>query len=60
MRTLLLKWLLGKDVTIFIEEKGSGIYEVEVADSKNRKKLLVCEAKKITSIRYHLIEFRPF
>lgn len=57
MRSLIIRWLLGKNITVFVKEKGSGIYEIEVADSKNRKKLVVCEVQKLTTIRYRLVCF---
>lgn len=60
MRAKLIKWLLGKDVTIFVKEKGSNCLELEIADSKNRKKLLMCEVEKLTSIRYRLKGYLPF
>lgn len=60
MRLFLLKLLLGKNVTTFITQKESDIYELEIADSRKRKRLLRIEVEKVTPIRYRLKGYLPF
>ena len=48
VRIKLLKILLGNEVTIFVEEKGSNCYEAEVADSKNRIKLVTMNLERLS------------
>ncbi|QEK12751.1 hypothetical protein FQB35_10650 [Crassaminicella thermophila] len=60
LRSKLIKILLGRSIALFVEEKGSNYYEVEVADSKNRVKLLVLRFEKIGSIRYRLKDYLSF
>lgn len=59
IRSFLLRFLLGKSVTVFVDIKESGTYEVEFADSRRRKQLLVAEIERITPIRYRLKGYRP-
>lgn len=49
-----------KNLTIFVKEIGSNCYEVEVADSKNRKKIAILNLEKLTKIRYRLVSYRLF
>lgn len=60
MRLFLLKLLIGKNVTTFITQKESDIYELEIADSRKRKRLLRIEVEKVTPIRYRLKGYLPF
>lgn len=60
LRTILLEALLGNEVTIFIEEKGSNLYKVEVIDSNKREKLLIINLNKLSKFRYCLLDYQSF
>ncbi len=60
LRQKLLKLLLGKNLTIFIDDIGQNYYRVEVADSKKRIKLLTFTLQKLTAIRYRLVNYQSF
>ncbi|MED3800217.1 hypothetical protein P4604_22900 [Lysinibacillus capsici] len=54
MRSKLLRFLLGRSVTVFVEKLSTGYYEVEVADSQRRVKLIVLEVQQVTPNRFRL------
>lgn len=60
MQSKLLKLLLGKHITFFIKQKGPNDFEVEIADSEKRKKLLVLNIQKLTASRCRLKDYQSF
>lgn len=58
IRSVLLRLVLGKSVTVFVTKLSSGYYEVEVADSQRRIRLLVSEVQQVTSKRFRLMRYR--
>jgi hypothetical protein len=72
LRYLLLKQLLGKNITIFVDELKPYIkpnvknqevrrpYAITIADDKKRLKIMVLKIEKITPVRYHLKGYLPF
>lgn len=54
IRSKLLRLLLGRSVTVFVEKLDTGYYEVEVADSQRRVKLIVLEVQQVTPNRFRL------
>ena len=59
-RIIMLKALLGNDINIFVNEQGQNRYEVEVADSRKRIKLLNINLVRLSKYRYCLINYQPF
>ena len=60
LRTILLETLLGNEITIFIEEKDSNLYKVEVIDSNKREKLLIINLNKLSKFRYCVLDYQSF
>ncbi|SCJ08604.1 Uncharacterised protein [uncultured Clostridium sp.] len=55
-----LKTILGNDITIFVKDEGSNCYEAEIADSRNRIKLLNIELRKVSKSRYCVTDYQSF
>lgn len=51
---------INQATTLFVEKTDFNCYKIEVADSKNRKKMLVMTLKKVTAKRYHIINCQLF
>lgn len=61
MKKILLRWLLGKNIIVFVKPSDHPrLWNIEVADSKKRRKILTGQAEMMSSSRYHLKDYQLY